>query len=39
MSISTLVDKVLSETECTENRASKMDIDDLLKSVIFSFHC
>lgn len=36
-SISVLVDKVLSGTKCTENRASKMDIDDLLKFVLFNF--
>jgi 18S rRNA (adenine1779-N6/adenine1780-N6)-dimethyltransferase len=29
--ISSLVDKVLEEAECTEGRASKMDVDDLLK--------
>lgn len=30
-SITSLVDKVLEEVECTESRASKMDVDDLLK--------
>ncbi|KAG5643117.1 hypothetical protein DXG03_001543 [Asterophora parasitica] len=29
--ISTIVDKVLEEAEFTDNRASKMDVDDLLK--------
>ena len=30
-SINSLVDKVLEEADCTETRASKMDVDDLLK--------
>lgn len=30
-SITSLVDKVLEDVECTESRASKMDVDDLLK--------
>ncbi|RDB15093.1 Dimethyladenosine transferase [Hypsizygus marmoreus] len=37
VSISSLVDKVLEEVECTENRASKMDVDDLLK-LLAAFH-
>ena len=32
-SISDLVDKILAEGDWTENRAAKMDIDDLLKCV------
>ncbi|KAF8064204.1 adenine-N6,N6--dimethyltransferase [Lyophyllum atratum] len=35
--ISTIVDKVLEEAECTESRASKMDVDDLLK-LLAEFH-
>lgn len=34
VAINTLVDKVLEEVDCTENRASKMDVDDLLKYAI-----
>lgn len=30
-SITSLVDKVLEDVEYTESRASKMDVDDLLK--------
>ena len=33
VSINSLVDKVLEEVDCTETRASKMDVDDLLKYV------
>ena len=29
--INTIVDKILEEVEFTETRASKMDVDDLLK--------
>lgn len=29
--INSLLDKVLEDVGCTESRASKMDIDDLLK--------
>ncbi|KAF5329432.1 hypothetical protein D9619_008994 [Psilocybe cf. subviscida] len=36
-SINTIVDEVLAELEQTENRASKMDIDDLLK-MLSAFH-
>ncbi|KAF9011346.1 adenine-N6,N6--dimethyltransferase [Cyathus striatus] len=35
--INIIVDKVLADTECTERRASKMDIDDLLK-LLAAFH-
>lgn len=31
VSINSLLDKVLEDVGCTESRASKMDVDDLLK--------
>lgn len=31
------IEKVLDDTGNSENRASKMDVDDLLKCVAFSF--
>lgn len=34
--INTIVDRVLEESEFTETRASKMDVDDLLKYVMLN---
>ncbi|KAF8224397.1 adenine-N6,N6--dimethyltransferase [Tricholoma matsutake] len=37
VSINSLLDKVLEDVGCTESRASKMDVDDLLK-LLAAFH-
>jgi len=37
LSINTLLDQILEDVGCIESRASKMDVDDLLK-LLAAFH-
>lgn len=39
LDMKTRIERVLDETKNTENRAAKMDVDDILKSVYHKHPC